>query len=216
MSESDGTEEKILEAARRVFLRHGTAGARMQQIADEADVNKALLHYYFDDKATLSRAVFRRAARELFPRVLDVLRSDAAIEEKVGRVVRLELQHLSQHPFLPGYILTEIHSQPGRARELITSLAGEPARRFVPEVLETLQRQLDERAREGTLRPIEARQFVVSLISLCIFPFAAAPMLKALFGFDDREFRDFIGRREEILPDLFLRGLAPAPDGGTP
>lgn len=209
MNEKSDTEASILEAARRVFVRRGTAGARMQQIADEAGVNKALLHYYFDDKSTLSAAVFQEAARSLFPRVLQVLGSEASLEEKVERVVRIELDHLSRNPFLPGYILTELHSQPDRAEELIASLAGEKAKRRVPRVLATLQSQLEQRAREGTLRPIDPRQFVVNLISLCIFPFAAAPMLKTLLELDDREFRSFIQRRKEILPTLFFRGLRP-------
>lgn len=209
MTETSDTEASILEAARRVFVRRGTAGARMQQIADEAGVNKALLHYYFDDKSTLSAAVFQEAARSLFPRVLKVLGSGASLEEKVERVVRIELEHLSRNPFLPGYILTELHSQPDRAEELIASLAGERAKSLVPRVLETLRAQLEERAREGTLRAIDPRQFVVNLISLCIFPFAAAPMLETLLGLDEREFRRFIQRRKEILPTLFFRGLRP-------
>lgn len=209
MSETSDTEASILEAARRVFVRRGTAGARMQQIADEAGVNKALLHYYFDDKSTLSAAVFQEAARSLFPRVLQVLGSEMSLEEKVERVVRIELDHLSKNPFLPGYILTELHSQPDRAEELIASLAGERAKSLVPGMLETLRAQLEERAREGTLRPIDPRQFVVNLISLCIFPFAAAPMLETLLDLDDREFRRFIQRRKEILPTLFFRGLRP-------
>lgn len=209
MNETSDTEARILEAARRVFVRRGTAGARMQQIADEAGVNKALLHYYFDDKATLSAAVFQEAARSLFPRVLQALGSEASLEQKVERVVRIELDHLSKNPFLPGYILTELHSQPDRAEELIASLAGEKAKSLVPGMLETLRAQLEERAREGTLRPIDPRQFVVNLISLCIFPFAAAPMLETLLDLDDREFRRFIQRRKEILPTLFFRGLRP-------
>lgn len=209
MNGTSDTEAAILEAARRVFVRRGTAGARMQQIADEAGVNKALLHYYFDDKSTLSAAVFREAARSLFPRVLRVLGSEMSLEEKVERVVRIELDHLSRNPFLPGYILTELHSQPDRAEELIASLAGDTARSLVPEVLETLRSQLGARAREGTLRPIDPRQFVVNLISLCIFPFAAAPMLETMLGLDQRKFRRFIQRRKEILPTLFFRGLQP-------
>lgn len=208
MIEAGATEDRILEAAREVFLRHGTAGARMQQIAETAGVNQALLHYYFDDKATLAEAVFLRAARSLFPRVLEVLRSEVRIEDKVERVVELELEHLAANPFLPGYVLTEVHSQPGRARRLIEAMAGEPARAFVPEVLEVLGRQLDEEAEAGRMRPVEPEQFVVNLISLCIFPFAAAPLLREMFGWDEAGFLDFIRERKETLPTLFLAGLA--------
>src|ERR1700704_1909452 len=88
------TEQRILGAAHTVFLRRGTAGARMQDIATEAGVNQALLHYYFRSKARLSEAVFRRAARQLFPTVFEVMASDAELEDKVTRVVQLELDHL--------------------------------------------------------------------------------------------------------------------------
>src|SRR3954447_24395858 len=87
------TEQRILDAAHTVFLRAGTAGARMQDIATEAGVNQALLHYYFRSKARLSEAAFRRAAGQLLPQVIEVMASAAEIEEKVERVVRLELDH---------------------------------------------------------------------------------------------------------------------------
>lgn len=209
MAPTDDTKERIMEAAHDVFLRRGTAGARMQEIADVADVNKALLHYHFDDKATLSEAVFLRAARGFLPRVLEVLRSGSPVEEKVRRVVQIELDHLLEHPFVPGYFLTEIHSRPERARSLMSAVAGEPAGEFVPEVVETLDRQLRDGASEGRLRAVEPEQFVVNLIALCIFPFAAAPMLRPMFGWDDADFRAFIERRKELLPELFLAGLRP-------
>ena len=72
------TEQRILDAAHAVFLRRGTAGARMQDIATEAGVNQALLHYYFRSKERLAEAVFRRAARQLLPAVIEVMASDAA------------------------------------------------------------------------------------------------------------------------------------------
>lgn len=206
---TESTETRILDAARTVFVRHGTAAARMQQIADEADVNKALLHYYFDDKATLAREVFVRAARELLPSVFRVLGSDLPIEEKVERVVALELDRLSETPFLPGYVLTELHSQPGRAHGLLAAVMGEPADALAAPVLESLERQLREGEREGTLRYVDPEQFIVNLISLCIFPFAARPMLTELLGMSDERFHAFIRERKRILPELFLRGLLP-------
>src|SRR6266850_8217290 len=79
------TEQRILDAAHAVFVRAGTAGARTQEIAREAGVNPALLHYYFRTKARLAEAVFRRAASQLLPVVIGVLGSDAALEEKVAQ-----------------------------------------------------------------------------------------------------------------------------------
>lgn len=201
------TETRILEAARTVFLRRGTEGARMRRIAEEAGVNQALLHYHFDDKATLAEAVFVREARDLLPPVLRVLGSERPIEEKVERVVELELDQLAANPFLPGYLLTELHGQPGRARILIEAVTGEPPEAFVPGILERLGRQLDRGAERGRLRPVEPRQFVVDLLSLCIFPFAAAPMIREAFDLDDEAFAAFVAERKRTLPDLFLDGI---------
>jgi TetR/AcrR family transcriptional regulator len=202
------TEQRILDAAHAVFVRRGTAGARMQEIAEEAGVNKALLHYYFRSKERLAEATFLRAARGLLPPVLQLLASDASIEDKVRGVVRLEHERLSQAPYLPGYILSELRHNPDRALQLVTALGVQPDQ-VREHVLGTLRRQIDEGVRAGTLRPIEAEEFAVNLISLCVFPFAAKPMLMMLMGTDNAGFEDFIERRTETLTSFFLEAIRP-------
>src|SRR5947207_8101649 len=113
------TEQRILDAAHIVFMRRGTAGARTQEIAKEAGVNSALLHYYFRTKERLAEAVFKRAAGQLLPAVIRVLGTDLELEGKVERVVQIELQYLSKAPYLPGYILSELAHHPDRAPQLI-------------------------------------------------------------------------------------------------
>src|SRR5580765_7120438 len=112
------TEQRILDAAHAVFVRRGTAGARMQEIAAEAGVNQALLHYYFRSKDRLAQAAFQRAASDLMPAVIQALGSDGDLESKVARVIELELDHLSRAPYLPGYIISEITHHPERVGEL--------------------------------------------------------------------------------------------------
>src|SRR5690349_12567152 len=106
------TEQRILDAAHAVFLRRGTAGARMQEIADEAGVNKALLHYYFRSKDRLAEAVFGRVMRALFPPLLALLGSDLEIEEKVRRFVAFELDALATNPYVPAYLIAEMNQHP--------------------------------------------------------------------------------------------------------
>jgi TetR/AcrR family transcriptional regulator len=203
------TEQLILDAAHAVFLRHGTAGARMQEIADEAGVNKALLHYYFRSKNRLAEAVFQRVAMRLMPPVIAVLGSDAEIEEKVTRVIAIELEQLAHSPFVPAYVISEINQHPDRVRQFVKAMTGLEVDGVVPHVREKLERQLKARARAGTLRSISAEQFVVNLLSLCIFPFAARPMLAAALQIDDRGFHGFIERRKTDLPAFFLNALRP-------
>lgn len=208
--ERDGdTEARILAAAHEVFLRRGTAGARMAEIAEQADVNQALLHYYFGSKAKLAEAVFQRAARDLFPAVLNVLMSDAGLPEKVRGVVQIELDTLLRHPFLPGYVLSELNHHPERVEQLLEAAAGVRIADVAPRLLERLGSQLTAAAAAGEIRPIAPEQFVINLLSLCIFPFAARPMLAALTRMDDGDFRTMIERRKAELPEFILRGMKP-------
>lgn len=203
------TEQRILDAAHTVFLRRGTAGARMQEIADEAEVNKALLHYYFRSKERLAEAVFERAARRLFPPVLAILASDDPVEAKVERVVAHYLDTLSAAPFLPGYVLAELQHHPERITRMLESVTGTPVQGFGVRVFSRLAGQIEERVRAGTLRPVRTDQFVVNLLSLCIFPFAARPLLDVALGMGPDGFEAFIRERKRLLPAFFLDALRP-------
>lgn len=201
------TEDRILEAAHRVFLRRGTAGARTQEIADEAGVNKALLHYYFRTKERLAEAVFLRAARTLFPRMLKIIASDLPLREKLHRAVATELDILEENPYLPGYLISEFQYRPDRIHELLNEAVSVPQMRSA--FLGTLQRQLDEEAEAGRLRPTRVEDLMVALIAQLVFPFAAAPMLQAILGLDEEARREMTSRRRAGLADALLRSLAP-------
>src|SRR5215208_4952795 len=123
MAKDNDTEVRILNAARTVFIRNGTAGARMQEIAEEAGVNQALLHYYFRSKERLSEAVFREAAGRMLPIVVRTLGSDLTIGEKIDRIVETYIDTMSRSPFLPGYILSELHHRPDRIAQLMGDVA---------------------------------------------------------------------------------------------
>jgi AcrR family transcriptional regulator len=203
------TETRILEAAQAVFVRRGTAGARMQEIAQEAGVNQALLHYYFRSKDRLAEAVFRRAASELLPRVIGVLSSDATLEAKVAQVIELELAHLLRAPFLPGYLISELHHHPERVPQLVSAITGLSPGDISSKVFVKLRAQIAAQVDAGAMHPITPDQFVVNLLALCVFPFAARPMLMALLGIDAKGFERFIDRRRLELVPFFLKALRP-------
>ena len=207
-SETDtATEDRILEAAHRVFVRRGTAGARTQEIADEAGVNKALLHYYFRTKEKLAEAVFVRAARSLFPNILRTLASDQPLPEKLDAVIDAELDMLAANPFLPGYVVAEMQYRPDRLRGLVGQVI--PIEQMRGAVLETLQRQLDAEAEAGRLRPIRAEDLIVRLMALLVFPYAAAPMLEVLLGLDASDREALHERHRQELRRFVLNGLRP-------
>src|SRR3954466_2415252 len=93
------TETRILNAAKAVFVRHGTSGARMQDIAEEAGVNQALLHYYFRSKEKLSEAVFRDTAGRMFPALIQIIGSDKSLTDKIDLIVETYLTQMTRTPF---------------------------------------------------------------------------------------------------------------------
>jgi AcrR family transcriptional regulator len=203
------TERRILDAASAVFLKRGTAGARMQEIAREAGVNHALLHYYFRSKAQLAAAVFERAAGTLLPAVLEVIASTRPLGEKVQEVVNIELDHLTRAPHLPAYIISELAHHPERVRQLVAQAAGAAPDEVGRRVTTVLKRQIAGAVRRGEIRSIDPAQFIVNLLSLCIFPFAARPLLMGVLGMDDAAFAAFIARRRVQLPEFFMEALRP-------
>jgi AcrR family transcriptional regulator len=181
----------------------------MQEIAEEAGVNQALLHYYFRTKDRLAEAVFREVAGRLAPAVARVLGSDHPIEAKVEQFVHLYIDTVRQHPYVPGYVLAEMHHHPERLSAVASKLAGEPHAPVALELTARLGTQLRERAAAGTMRPIAPEQFLVNLLGLCVIPFAARPMLTFALGMDDPAFERFIDARRAELPGFILNALRP-------
>jgi TetR/AcrR family transcriptional regulator len=179
----------------------------MQEIAAEAGVNQALLHYYFSTKDGLSAAVFEQFAGRLFPALFQALSSDLELEDKARAVINAYLDNLSRNPFLPGYILSELHHHPERVAQLVASGTGANPRGVLPVIVQKLAKQISDRVEAGTMRPIAPDQFVINLISLCIFPFAARPMLGIALGMDDAAFAQFIERRRTELPQFFANAI---------
>ena len=109
----DGSaEEKILAAAQKVFMTKGMAGARMQDIANEAGINKALLHYYFTDKDKLFEVVFLAEAQKFFPKINAIFNSDIPLFGKIENFVTEYIDEMQENPFLPWFVMNEINRDP--------------------------------------------------------------------------------------------------------
>ncbi len=114
-----------------------------------------------------------------------------------------------QNPFIPGYILAELHHHPERVAQLIGAVAGGPPAAVAAPMLAKLRAQIDAAVRAGAMAPIAAEQFLVNLLSLCIFPFAARPLLRVALGLDADGFARLIDARRTELPRFFLDALRP-------
>jgi len=203
------TQERILDAAQESFLLHGTSGARMQEIADQAEVNKALVHYYFRNKDQLAEAVFRRAFGRLLPTVLQTLMSEASLEDKIRAVVARYLDVLTRIPGLPAYLLAEMHYHPERLQQFIDSTVLGGRTSTLSTVFEVLRGQIDEEVARGRIKPIAPEQLLVNTIALCVFPFAARPLVTLMLGQGPEGFDAFNNVRRDTLADFVLGAMKP-------
>ncbi len=195
------SEEKILEAAQRIFTRFGYEGARMQQIADEAEVNKSMLHYYFRSKKKLFEEVYRDAVVKLMPQLLNLLNADLPLEEKIPKLVRRYITLMRDHPRLPGFIIQELHQNREEWLNFMDNLDFGKPKKF----LEQVRRNQEQ----GKIVKIEPRQLLINILSLCVFPFAAQPMIKYMLKMDDAEFENFLDVRVESLSTFILNAITP-------
>lgn len=185
---TENTEAAILNAAKKIFQQKGMAGARMQEIADDAGINKAMLHYYYRSKDSLFAAVFNSAFSLLAPQLNAVLNDDSSIEETIKNFTFNYISFMIKHPYLPNFIIQELN----RNENFIIKLkenTGFPN-------LEKFTAKVEDEINKGILNPIQADQLFVNILALNIFPFLGKPLIKAFTGKDDKAFKEFVDRRK--------------------
>jgi TetR/AcrR family transcriptional regulator len=194
-----GAKEKIVGAAIREFSENGMAGARVDQIATEAGVNKALIYYHFSSKENL----YRESIKTLLATRLESLR-----------------RNLESLPTLEGALkqTLDLHSdlfldQPEVARILLRELA-DPKSESVANIANIIQQsnlpvELSKRITDGVsrgeCRPVNVRQTIISLVTMSIGYYLLAPMFEKIWRIGHQP--TFVDERKEAILDLFMNGV---------
>ncbi|MCF8369014.1 MAG: TetR/AcrR family transcriptional regulator [Bacteroidales bacterium] len=199
MDKDLNTEQRILIAAKKVFTEKGLEGARMQEIADEAGINKALLHYYYRTKNKLFEAIFKEAFDKMVPQVMDLLKTDLPLFDKINMFAEQYIDIFIENPFIPGFVLHELSRNPERIVDLISNMGIQP---------EVFILQIQQEIEKGTIKPIDPRQLIVNMLAMCIFPFVAKPILITLiFQGDLGAYLQFIKDRKKAVPEFIINSI---------
>ena len=197
------TETQILNAAKKVFLNKGLDGTRMQEIADEAGINKSLLHYYFRTKEKLFDAVFTDAFQQFIPKVSEVMASDISLNKKIQKFVETYINMLIENPHIPMFILHEISRNPDKILKLMKS-QGIKFEVFV----NSIKSEIDK----GKINPIDPRQLIVNMLGMCLFPIIAKPILKGfIFNNNDKAYKMFLEDRKKEVPKFIMNAIRKVP-----
>jgi len=196
---SPDTEERILNAANRVFEKKGYEGARMQEIADEAGINKALLHYYFRSKDKLFDRIFEEAFSQFWPFIQKESQKKVVnIRDLIAKLVNGYMDILEEKPFLAAFVVGEINRSPGRIKELLLSSGLEPEK-----VIKIVQTAIDK----GEIVKMDPRELIINVVGLSIFPFIARPLISNMFWNSKEDYDLFLKNRRKTVYEFICRSV---------
>lgn len=194
------TEDLIFEAATDVFIDKGMDGARMQDIADKAGINKALLHYYYRTKEKLFDAVFEMIASRMFAKFAPVFDEKLSLEDKIRFFFREHISFLQKNPRLPAFLLNEINRNPKRVSRFIENV-------HIMKLWEILLEQHSDELQNYSITEKDLPQIMTSIAALSVFPFAARGIFEAIFKQMDLKFNDYLEDRKEFAAEFVIRAL---------
>ncbi|MEW6079307.1 MAG: TetR/AcrR family transcriptional regulator [Thermodesulfobacteriota bacterium] len=197
------TPKKIMEAATAVFSREGFKGARMQQIARQAGVNQALLHYYFSSKENLYEEVLFRFFSSVLKQLAHHFGTYDSPEAALRGFINVYMDILKGNPDLPRLMVSEIIGGGSHMMAIADRIASEigisPPNLIAPFI--------EKAAADGLIRPVDPRQTAISVIGMCLMYFVARPLVNHIWGKPVDE-DGFLEKRKEAIADLVLYGLA--------
>ena len=198
------TEDKIIDAARRIFREKGKDGARMQEIADLAGINKALVHYYFRSKDILFDRVFETELKEVLHHLLTTVNDRTDFYTFIHDFVQTYLNNIAPRRNVIRFVLWEADNKQDQFFVYLSESFKEHGYTENP-IIRRITKAIDS----GEIRRCDPVNLVLSILSMAIFPFIAAPILERIFPGLDISDQDFIDHRTSELTGFIWNGVKP-------
>jgi len=196
--EKDGTtEDKIKEAARKVFTQKGYAATRTRDIAEESGYNLALLNYYFKSKEKLFDIVMLENLQVFIHNVMGILNdTTTTLREKIEQLISHYIDMLIKNPEIPLFVLSELRTDP---KKLITKIGSQF--NIADSCLAKQWREM-VKAEKITLNPVH---MVMNVAAMTIFPFVASPMIQSRGNVTAVEFNQLMEERKKLIPEWIFK-----------
>ncbi len=188
------TEALIKDTARDIYFKEGRFGATTQEIAKAAGVNRTLINYYFRSRDNLVSLIFREALEreEIFSE--KILFSDQPFREKVAQYIDQNFKQSREFPYLETYIVSQLNEGQFYSKK-------EDWERFIRRFEDEYQAEIQA----GRVAEISPMQFILNLISLISFPFAARPLLQSSLRMTDTDYDRILEERKEIIMKVLFK-----------
>lgn len=196
------TEERIIQAAQSVFARKGKDGARMQEIADEAGINKAMLHYYFRSKQKLYEAVFKYVFRQFARQHAAAIQESDTLAGTLKRFINGFIDSIKEKPDIVRLMVNENLSGGSTLGNLIVEKDHATA---PPSLLKV---KIEEAISKGEIKPVDPEHTLLTVLSCCLFFFIWAPTIHIRIP-ESQDWDAFVEKRKEHIFDVIYNGLLP-------
>jgi len=202
MEYSSETEQKIIQAASEVFLQKGRDGARMQEIADKAGINKALLHYYFRSKDKLFRTIFKFELISMLDNIFGTIDPSDNFQDFLKKFIHEYMLNISSRKNVMRFILWELDKSADKVAEWFMEAFQKRGFSKNPLVV-----RIEKAVAEGEIRPTDPGNLTLSLLGMSVFPFLAAPLLEQILPGFDLKNKNYIAKREKAIFELIWEGI---------
>lgn len=205
-TENLSTEERILAAAKATFYQKGLKGARMQEIADKAGVNKAMLHYYFRSKQKLFDRVLSHGVRSITPQLMEVFLEDTELTTKIAHLVDITIDLFLEEPYLSNFIINELTNNPDKFFTSVLDYEEGLVGKVLPVINDQIHAGIEAGSIKSDLKPAE---LIVNILSLCLLPIMAQEVLQKALLLDDERMNRFLVKRKQTVTQFVLSAITP-------
>jgi TetR/AcrR family transcriptional regulator len=203
MTKNKNTEQKIFDAATQLFLEKGVDRTSVRDIASKADINLALMNYYFRSKENLFDAIFIMLVQKNTKQLVKILDSDLGFQEKIKNYVAEYIDMLIANPLLVSFFLAILH----RSRDKITQMKAVSSLYST----EKFRLQMLEEGKKGNIIKTDPSHFFVDMISLIAFPFAIKLLVMDRNELNEEQWKEFIDERKTHVTEVLLKSLQACP-----
>lgn len=208
-NKDNNTEKAILMAAKEIFLDKGYQMATTTEIARQAGVTHAMLHYYFRTKDNLFVKVFEHYAQLFMNSLSFLLNEDMPLTQKITFGIETHFDLMAAHPKLPYFIVSEIINNHSNIHHTIDLLFP-----YYEQILSALETGIQREAQAGRIRYISAQNLIYDILCLNVFAYIGIPVVKNLNAISQEAYKKFLAQRkaENVRTILNLISTAPHHD----
>ena len=191
------TELKIRDAAKSLFLKKGYSATTTRDIAQESQINLALLNYYFTSKRRLFEIIMFETLYDFLNKMVEVYNDEeTTIREKIELASSKYIDMIIAEPLLPTFILNELKNNP-------TNFLKMPTAKVI--MKSQLISQYNDGVKKGIYKKVDSIHFITNILSLIVFPFISSPIIMKMEKLNKTDFNKMMNQRKKLIPEWIIQ-----------